>query len=141
MASPGGRAVNESAGWSPGSSSGSTIERVTEGMTVVDAAGDRVGKVEYVQMGDPQATTTEGSEPNVGEPGLLGALGRAIGGDESEPDVPEPGRSTLLRYGFLKVDGPGLTGTDCYVRSDLIGSVSEDTVTLRVNKDQLPRES
>ena len=133
--------MNESTGWNAGSSSGSMIEQVTEGMAVIDAAGEKVGKVEYVQMGDPQAVTTEGNEPNVGEPGLLGGFGRAIGGDQGEPDVAEPGRSTLLRYGFLKVDGPGLTGTDRYVRSDLIGSVSEDTVTLRVNKDQLPRES
>ncbi len=133
--------MKESTGWSVGSSSGSMIERVTEGMTVVDAAGDKVGSVEYVQMGDPQAVTAEGNEPNVGKPGLLGSLSGAIGSDETEPDVPDPARSTLRRYGFLKVDGPGLTGTDRYVRSDLIGSVADDTVTLRVNKDQLPSAS
>jgi hypothetical protein len=61
-------------------------------------------------------------------------------GDEREPDVPGPLRAQLLRYGFVKVDGPGLTDTDRYVRSDRIASVSGDTVTLSVSKDRLAEE-
>jgi len=115
------------------------IEHVTEGMMVVDASGDEVGKVEYVQMGDPEAATTEGNE--LPEPGLIGSIGQAIFGDEREPDVPEPKRSQLLRYGFLKVDGAGLTDADRYVRGDMVAGVSGDTVTLRVAKDQLTAEA
>ncbi len=65
-----------------GSASARSIERVTDGMTVVDAAGEKVGKV----------------------------------------------------------DGPGFTDTDRYVRADVIRAVSDDTVILSVRKDQLPKE-
>ena len=134
--------MDASNSWSTtGGSEARLIERVTEGMTVVDLAGEKVGKVEYVQFGDPQAITTAGNEDQAGDTGPLGVLGRAIGGGGGEPDVPEPARSQLLRHGFLKVDGPGLTDTDRYVRSDLIGSVADDTVTLRVHKVQLPSAS
>ena len=134
--------MDASNSWSTtGRSETRLIERITEGMTVVDVAGEKVGKVEYVQLGDPEAITTAGNEPRGGDPGLLGALGRAIGGGEGEPDVPEPARSQLLRTGFIKVDGAGLTDTDRYVRPDLIANVAEDTATVTVRKEQLPWQS
>ncbi len=117
-----------------------SMERVQEGMTVVDLGNEKVGKVEYVQFGDPQAATTEGNDLVRPAGGILGEAALGVLGDEREPDVDEPLRSQLLRYGFIKVDGPGLTGTDRYVRSDLVGNVSEDTVTLKVSKDELPKE-
>ena len=40
----------------------SAMARVQEGMHVVDAAGEDLGKVEFLQMGDPEAVTTEGNE-------------------------------------------------------------------------------
>ena len=36
-----------------GSADTSAMARVQEGMRVVDAAGEDLGKVEYLQMGDP----------------------------------------------------------------------------------------
>lgn len=104
------------------------VERVQEGMTVVDAAGEKLGTVAYVKMGDPQAVTTQGNEP--GQPGSIGEVPLAVTG-EREPDVPEPLRSQLLRSGFIKVDRPGLLAADRYVPGDRIGDVSGDTVTLR----------
>ena len=116
----------------------SLLDQVSEGMVVVDAAGERVGTVEYVRMGDPQAVTVQGNEPDA--PGLIGAIGMAVGGDEREPDVAGPQRSQLRRSGFVKVDGPGLFGADRYVRGDRIARVAGDTVTLAVRRDQLPTE-
>lgn len=104
------------------------MERVIEGMTVVDAAGEKLGTVAYVKLGDSQAVTTQGNEP--GELGVLGAVPSPASG-EREPDVPEPLRSQLLRAGFIKVDGPGLLDPDRYVRGDRVGDVSGDTVRLR----------
>ncbi len=114
------------------------IEQVHEGMHVVDWKGRRLGTVEYVQMGNPEAVTTAGNE--LSEPGLIGEIAMAAFGDEREPDVPEPKRSQLLRYGFVKIDGPGLFGHDRYVRSDRIAAVSDRTVILAVKKSQLPDE-
>ena len=122
-------------GWSAATGSPTALlELVREGMKVVDLTGETVGTVEYLRMGDPEAATTAGNDFK--DPGLLGHLALAFG-DEREPDVPEPKRSQLQRYGFIKIDGPGWTDTDRYVRSDRIESVSGETVTLSVSKDQL----
>ena len=110
------------------------INQIREGMRVVDVTGEELGKVEYVQMGDPEAVTVQDGAP--GEPGDLirGFLG--VG----EPDVPEPLRSRLLRFGYAKIDGPGWIDTDRYVTADLIQSISGDTVTLKVDKDRVIAE-
>jgi len=116
------------------------IEQVYEGMTVVDRDGVTVGKVEYVEMGDPQAVTTEGNMPK--EPGgLFGGVARAFGADPPEPKVPEPERSQLLRTGFIKVDGPGLLDRDRYVSAEWIASIPDGTVKLNVPRDQIITES
>jgi hypothetical protein len=114
------------------------IEHVREGMKVVDREGKQIGEVEYVKMGDPQAVTTAGNERETG--GVVGQVAQTVFGDETEPDLPEPKRAQLVRYGFLKVDGEGLFGADRYVRADQIANVSGERVILNVSKDELPRE-
>jgi hypothetical protein len=64
-----------------------------------------------------------------------------LGGDEREPDVPGPLRARLPRSGYIKVDGGFLIETDRYVPADRIASVSDDTVHLKVSKDQLIKEA
>jgi hypothetical protein len=114
------------------------IEMVREGMTVVDSAGEKVGKVEGLKMGDPGAVTEAGNENQ--DTGFLGDLAEAFVGDEREPDVPGPLRARLQRSGYIKVDGGFLFGTDRYVAADRIASVQGDTVHLSVPKDRLPKE-
>jgi hypothetical protein len=113
------------------------IESVYKGMKVVDVAGEKVGTVEYVGMGDPGDVTTEGNRP---QEGILGGLVDAVTGGQPEPDVAGPMRDQLIRDGFIKIDGPGLFHTNRYVRSDHIASVKDDTVTLSVRKDELAKE-
>jgi hypothetical protein len=115
------------------------IEMVREGMTVIDSAGEKVGKVEGLKMGDPEAATEQGNE--LQDTGLLGNIAEAFAGDEREPDVPGPLRARLLRSGYIKVDGGFLIETDRYVPADRIKSVEGDTVHLRVPKDQLLKEA
>jgi hypothetical protein len=129
-------------GTQPGSESLPTrlLEQVHPGMEVVDRAGERLGRVEDVRMGDPEAATTEGND--VGQPGegsLVGSLARALGA-EGAPDVPEPLRSQLLRSGYMKVDRPGWFASDRYIRGDQISAVSGNTVTLSVRKVDIPAE-
>lgn len=117
----------------------SPIEQVREGMTVVDAAGEKLGTVEYVQMGDPDAATTRGTE----QTSLGQQLPKSVisGATEpffnDEPELPEPLRRQLIHSGFIKVDRPGFGGKDRYFRSDAIQEVVNDTVRLKVHKDQL----
>jgi hypothetical protein len=110
---------------------------VREGMRVIDAADQEIGKVELIRMGDPEAVTGEGQRQPTD---LLTAAAEAIVPDEREPDVPAPLRSRLVRSGFIKVDGPGLADTDRYVTPDRVREVREDRVYLNVRKEQLPRE-
>ncbi len=107
------------------------INRVRQGMTVVDAAGEELGKVDFVKLGDPGAATVGADEP--AEPGFFAAI--FVG--DGEPDVPEPLRSRLLRFGYVKVDGAGWIDTDRYVTADLIAGVSGDTVRLTARKDEI----
>ncbi|HZS91225.1 MAG TPA: hypothetical protein VFE42_27500 [Chloroflexota bacterium] len=115
------------------------IEQVSEGMKVMDRDGVNVGKVEYVEMGDPQAVTTEGNVPRE-TGGLFGGVAGAFGAEPPEPKVPEPKRSQLMRTGFIKIDGPGILDKDRYASGEWIAGVSDNTVTLSVPKDQLIEE-
>jgi hypothetical protein len=113
------------------------LAQVQEGMHVLDAAGDEVGRVQLVQMGDPDtATVSDTDKPR----DIIGMVGEAVFPGEREPDVPEPLRSRLRRTGFIKVDGPDLMDTDRYVPSDRVREVSGDRVRLSVRKDQLAKE-
>ncbi len=116
----------------------SPMTRVQEGMRVVDAAGEDLGKVEYLQMGDPGAVTTEGNEHRPDD--LVGrVLERALP-EESEPDVPDTLRTELQRTGYLKIGGHGIGGKARYVSSEHVGEVSDDTVRLSVRKRDLAKE-
>lgn len=110
------------------------IEGVREGMEVVDYNGDKVGKVDRVQMGDPGAATVDTGDADRG--GFLNDLGDVFGfGDD--PDLPETLRNRLMRVGYLKLDGNWLTGSGRYISAKNIAQVSGDTVHLSVTKNQL----
>ncbi len=109
------------------------LAQIREGMSVVDANGDDVGKVSYVKMGDPEAMTTMGQEMDTG-----GFLTGGLFGGGDQPDVPEPFRSELIRDGFVRIDSKGFFGSDRYVTPNHIATVSGDTVTLNVMRDNLP---
>ena len=114
------------------------MSRIHEGMRVVDAAGEDVGKVEYFEMGNPEAATTTGQQMPTG---LVDVAAEAIVPGEDEPDVPEPLRTRLRRTGFIKIDGPGLFERDRYVSSERVRDVSNDQVQLAVRKADLPKET
>jgi hypothetical protein len=116
----------------------SAMTRVQEGMRVVDGAGEDLGKVEYLQMGDPDAVTTAGNEHRPVD--LVGEVMERALPDESEPHVPDPLRAELQRTGYLKIGGHGIGGKARYVSSECVSAVADDTVRLSVRKDDLARE-
>src|ERR687883_119181 len=108
------------------------LELVREGMTVIAAAGRRLGTVDRLQMGDPEGATTAGNEPSPG-PGGLGPLwGSDIDG---LGDVPDQLRAELRRVGFIRVDGPDLKGAERFIPGDRVAQVAGDTVRLRPAAD------
>jgi len=117
------------------SAASGVLNRVRPGMAVVDARGEGLGTVDHVKMGDPGAATVGADLPP--QPGIFAA----VFGAEGEPDVPEPTRSRLLRWGYVKVDGRGWIDTDRYVTADLIAGVAGETVTLAVAKERLIAEA
>lgn len=116
------------------------IESVREGMLVIDSAGEHIGKVEAIRMGDPEAITTEGNVP-AGQNFITEIVAEATG-QEAVPGVPTTLRRELIRKGYIKIDAPGLEpfDHDWFAASDQIASVTGDTVRLSVPKDQVPRE-
>jgi hypothetical protein len=90
------------------------ITQVREGMPVVDASGEHIGKVDFVKLGDPEAVTAEG-EATSSEPHVVGEL-----------------RERLLRLGFIKIDRKGLLRADAYAAADEIDRVQDGTVHLLV---------
>lgn len=119
------------------------LERVCEGMTVLNADGRPVGTVTRLQMGDPQAATTVGNEPSTsGAPGAV--MAPAAAGDRgpgvvaslwgSDPeglgDVPDVLRRDLRRAGFIQVEGTGLEGANRFIPGDRIAEVSGNSVRL-----------
>jgi len=105
-------------------------------MRVVDSAGEDIGRVDYVKMGDPQAVTIQGQQ--TGPDTLVEQLAEAVAGPE--PDLPPSVAARLLRIGFFKIDSPGV-GRDRYAAADEIADVTDDSVLLAVTGDRLARES
>jgi len=110
------------------------LSRVHEGMRVEDANGEDLGTVESILFGDPDAVTVS---PIVLQD-RIGLREAFLGG--AEPHVPEPFFSHLLRLGFVKIDGRGWIDTDYYVTPDMIASVYDNTVRLKVPRDHVITE-
>jgi len=108
------------------------ITQVHEGMTVFDSAGEKVGKVKAVRMGDPQAATAKGQESAQAH-GLLDHFAAAF----ETGSVPAGAKERLARMGFLRVDAAGIFTGDRYVASDEIAAVDGDEVRLSVQRDDL----
>jgi hypothetical protein len=98
------------------------IAHVHEGMPVVDPSGQRIGKVELVKLGDPEAVTTQGQDTVPGE-----------------PRVSDEARQRLLRLGFIKIDRRGMLRPDVYAAADQIGRVQNGVVHLSVGERDLLR--
>jgi hypothetical protein len=107
-------------------------------MKVVDSAGDEIGTVGDISMGDPEAATTAGNEPRA-TGGVMGDVAAAIAPGRGEPNVPEPLRSRLVREGYIKIDAGVLGSATRYASSEQVERVDGDRVVLNVTKDALDR--
>lgn len=109
-------------------------ERITPGMSVVDASGQPVGTVVLVRTGDPNAVTVEGAV----DPG--DAIGDELPHPEAgdEPAAAADVAARLLRTGFIKIaagdpDGVGYAGTD------QVAAVDDGTVRLVIRRSEVTR--
>jgi hypothetical protein len=103
------------------------IEQVREGMHVVAPDGKKIGKVEDLKMGDPEAVTSDGqTDPETG-----GLLGSVIDEFADNSNLPRHTAERLLRIGYVKIDRSGLFTGHAYVASDDLDRVEGDTVWLK----------
>src|SRR5579864_2223834 len=122
----------------------SPLEHVREGMSVVDAQNQGLGRVARVFPGYPNAVSTNDDELPSGLVGMIIAPLENTGGTSAvgtgypyvidrildDPDVPDELRLELLRSGFIEVDGPGLSGAARYFDGDKVAAVSDEEVRL-----------
>jgi sporulation protein YlmC with PRC-barrel domain len=103
------------------------IEQVREGMHVVAPDGTKVGKVEDLKMGDPEAVTSDGqTDPETG-----GLIGSVVNGFAETSRLPRHTAERLLRIGYVKIDRSGLFTGHAYVASDELDRVEGDTLWLK----------
>lgn len=106
------------------------IEQVREGMHVVDSNGKKVGKVEALKMGDPEAVTADGQiDPETG-----GLVNTGIAAFAAASKLPHHTVERLLRLGYVKVDKPGLLAGHAYFAADELDRVEGDTLWLQVGR-------
>jgi PRC-barrel domain len=117
------------------------LTEIYEGMTVYDRAGEKIGTVEHVYLGEMSNEVDKrgggpvtAPSPGRGESSLIEDVANAI---FPSNQVPETLRQRLLRHGFMRIDSTGLFAADRYVMPDQIADVSKDRVRLRVTRDEL----
>lgn len=103
------------------------IEQVREGMHVVAPDGKRIGKVEDLKMGDPEAVTSDG-QTDAETGGLVSAV---IDHFAATSSLPRHTAERLLRIGYVKVDRSGLFAGHAYIASDELDRVEGDTLWLK----------
>ena len=103
------------------------IDQVREGMHVVAPDGKKIGKVEDLKMGDPEAVTSDGqTDPETG--GLIGTL---VNDFAETSRLPRHTAERLLRIGYVKIDKSGLFAGHAYLASDELDRVEGDTLWLK----------
>lgn len=117
------------------------LNQVQEGMRVCDSTGDEIGKVRRVFLGavsDEMHERGKGPatapDPEMRDDSLIENLAEAF---SAEDPLPEALRGQLLRHGFIRIDTAGLFESDRFAMPDQIESVSDDTVRLKLTKDEL----
>lgn len=101
------------------------IEQVREGMNVYDTQNQRIGSVVNVKIGDPEAITTQGQQPD--QPG--GMVGALMDTFSSGSGMPDERKERLLRLGYLEINGAGI-GNHFYESAEAIDRVTEAGVFL-----------
>lgn len=109
------------------------LEQVQVGMTVVDAAGEDLGTVDFVRAPDPKAAAFEERVASIH--GLISlGIGSIVG---VEPKVPPEMALKLFREGYLKVAAPHFWAESYYAAADAIERVEGRTVFLSLDRQGL----
>lgn len=108
------------------------MEDVREGMLVVDRAGEEIGTVVDMKMGDPYAVTGAGQEQLTDD--QFTTTSAKIFGPRHE--FPEAWAERMRRLGFLRL-GQKMTRRELFAAGDQVAEVSAGKVHLNVDRQEL----
>ncbi len=110
------------------------IFQVKNGMDVYDAAGEHIGEVAGIGLGDPDAIDIGTGDPAMPGEGFALAMGA-----HREPNVAPALVTRLLREGYIKIDDKRRFRRDhhYYALADQIESVDAESVRLSRNVSEL----
>jgi len=114
------------------------MTKIREGMAVYDSAGNEIGTITYLQMGDEdpnnlEVETATAQRPAVRDNSLVDDLAEVF---VPEDDVPDELVRRMQRQGYIRIDA-GLLKPDRFALTDQISGVNNDRVTLNVGEDEL----
>lgn len=111
--------------------------RVSEGMPVYDRDDHEIGTVQLVYFGGASKEAIDRvlrpREPHSADPHTSEHDWGTFGAD----DVPAALRARLLRDGYIRIEGPGISGVKCYITPEQIAGVTGTGVRLGASRDEL----
>ena len=119
------------------------LERVREGMDVVDTSGQRLGKVVRVQAATVPPAPNSDLEQEMTETVPSPADMTDLNSDDAAPwdddagnlrDLPGPVRQHLREAGFIEVEGVDLSDAQRFVPSDHIREVDDQRVVVEAGQ-------
>jgi hypothetical protein len=117
------------------------LASITEGMEVYDSAGEQIGKVDSVYLGeveDGQATdggaTTAEAQLSLTPPMDMDDIAGLF---LTKSDIPKEVRQRLRYQGFIRIAPHGLFRTHRYAARDQVAAVAGDRVTLSTAESKL----
>jgi len=109
------------------------LEQVQVGMSVIDARGEELGRVEFIRAPDPKAAAFQERVASIH--GLISlGVGSIVG---VEPKVPPEMALKLFRQGYLKIEAPHFWAENYYAAADAIARVEGRTVYLSLDRQGL----
>jgi hypothetical protein len=104
--------------------SGRLIAQVREGMDVEDSAGEHVGTVTFIRLGDPTAIDVDLGDAST--------PGEEFAGGPQEPNVAPGLVRRLLMNGYIKIDDIRRLRRDhhYYAMAEDVAAIDADTVRL-----------
>lgn len=109
---------------------------ISEGMPVFDRADQAVGTVQLVYYG---GASDEAVERALRLREVVGAASDAAEVGNFGAEVPPELQARLMRRGYIRVEGPGITGLSCYVTPEQIAGLVGGQVQLHATRDELVR--
>ena len=106
---------------------------ISEGMPVFDSADQAVGTVQLVYYG---GASDEAIERALRLREVVGAAPQSDMGTFSA-DVPPELQARLMRQGYVRIEGPGLTGLSCYITPEQISGLVGGQVVLTTTREVL----